>query len=234
MSDDKAPEQKKVPKNNTFWVPVAIILAGAIIAGSVIYSGNADLTGSVEEALPEPPAPPEPGTEEFEVSIDDDTVKGSKDAKVQIVEFSDYECPYCARNAETIEKIAEEYGDKVAIVFRDFPLDFHADAQKAAEAAECAGEQGKYWEYHDELFANQDSLEVPDLKGYAKELKLKTAAFDKCLDSDQQKEEVENDMTDGQAVEVTGTPATFINGRKISGAYPFEDFAKIIDEELGK
>ncbi|MFH2105577.1 MAG: thioredoxin domain-containing protein [Parcubacteria group bacterium] len=240
MSDDKAPEQKKVPKNNTFWVPVAIILAGAIIAGSVIYSGKVDnsddasLTGSAEEALPEPPAPPEPGTEEFEVSIDDDAVKGNKDSKVQIVEFSDYECPYCARNAETIKKIAEEYGDKVAIVFRDFPLDFHDNAQKAAEAAECAGEQGKYWEFHDELFANQDSLEVEDLKGYAKKLGLKTATFDKCLDSDQQKEEVENDMADGQAVEVTGTPATFINGRKISGAYPYEDFAKIIDEELAK
>ncbi|MBU1178666.1 DsbA family protein [Patescibacteria group bacterium] len=239
MSDNKE-TKREVPKTNSFWVPVAIVLAGAIVAGAVVYSGNIDnssspeLTGSAEEALPEPPSPPEPGTEEFEVSVDDDAVKGSKDAKVQIVEFSDYECPYCQKNSETIKKIAEKYGDQVAIVFRDFPLDFHANAQKAAEAAECAGEQNMYWEYHDQLFANQESLDVASLKKYAKEIKLKTSVFDKCLDSGQQAEEIKKDVQDGVEIEVTGTPATFINGRKIGGAYPYEAFEKIIEEELAK
>ena len=238
MSDKKV-EKKDIPRSNSFWVPIAIILAGVIIAGAVVYSDKADnggveLAGSAEEALPEQPTPPEPGTEKFTVSADDDAVKGNKNAQVEIVEFSDYECPYCASNAETIKKIADEYGDQVAIIFRDFPLDFHANAQKAAEAAECAGDQNMYWEYHDMLFANQDSLEIPDLKGYAKELKLKTSVFDKCLDSGAQTEEVKKDIADGAEVGVTGTPATYINGRKIGGAYPYESFKKIIDEELAK
>lgn len=244
MSDHKTKEQKKAPKTNSFWMPVAIIAAGAIIAGAVVYSGKIDnsnsntgLTGSAEQALPteDLEEPPAPGSEKFEVSIDDDAFTGNKDAKVKIVEFGDYECPYCQKNNVTIKKIRENYSDdQVVIVFRDFPLDFHDNAQKAAEAAECAGEQGKYWEYHDELFAGQDNLEVEDLKGYAKKLGLKTANFNTCLDSSQQAEEVAKDLADGQALEITGTPATFINGRKITGAYPYEDFAKIIDEELAK
>ena len=155
-------------------------------------------------------------------------------AKVKIVEFSDYECSYCARNVATMNKIKEEYKDQVSITFRDYPLEFHKDAKNAALASQCAFEQDNFWEYHDELFRNQDALDKESLKKYAKELKLDTKIFDKCLDDKKYAEEVENDLKDGAEAGVTGTPATFINGRRVVGAQPYEVFKEIIDEELAK
>jgi len=176
-------------------------------------------------------------SEVVDISVDDDAIKGNPGAPVTIIEFSDYECPFCGRHVQdTLSKIMTEYVDtgKVRIVFRDYPLSFHQKAQKAAEAAECAGEQGKYWEMHDILFANQEALEIDDLKGYAAEIGLNTADFDACLDSGIMADEVAKDMADGQAAGVQGTPASFINGKLISGAFPFEEFQKIIEEELAK
>lgn len=176
-------------------------------------------------------------TEVVEVSIDDDAVKGEASAPVTIIEFSDYECPFCGRYYEqTLPQIISEYvnNGKVKIVFRDFPLGFHSKAQKAGEAAECAGEQGKYWAMHDKLFDNQGSLDVDDLKTYAGEIGLNTAQFDTCLDSGKMADEIAKDMSDGQSYGVKGTPAFFINGRFLSGAQPFSAFKQIIDEELAK
>lgn len=173
----------------------------------------------------------------MEISIDDDAVKGNSDAPVTIIEFSDYECPFCGRHFEqTYSQIVKEYVDtgKVKLVFRDFPLDFHESAQKAAEAAECAGEQGKYWEMHDKLFENQNALDVDSLKQYAKDIGLNTANFDSCLDSGEMEDEVKEDMVDGQNYGVSGTPAFFINGRLLTGAQPFSAFKEIIDSELEK
>ena len=170
-----------------------------------------------------------------EVSLDDDAVKGSLDAPVTIVEFSDFECPFCGKYIqETYPSIVSEYIDtgKVKYVFRDFPLSFHKNAQKAGEAAECAGEQGKYWEMHDILFENQDALDVETLKMYAVSLGLDTDKFNTCLDSGAMEEEVKADMADGQKYGVSGTPAFFINGKMISGAQPFEAFKKEIDAAL--
>ncbi len=170
-----------------------------------------------------------------EVSLDDDAVKGSADAPVTIVEFSDFECPFCGKYVrETYSKIVSEYIDtgKVKYVFRDFPLDFHLNAQKASEAAECAGEQGKYWEMHDVLFENQDALDVETLKMYAVSLGLDTEEFNTCLDSGAMADEVKADMADGQKYGVSGTPAFFINGKMISGAQPFEVFKAEIDAAL--
>jgi len=242
MTEDKKEAKQTVPRSNSFWVPVAVILAGALIAGAVVYSGKTDnsagdpsLQGAVGElAQEDPELPPEPGSEKFDISIDDDAIDGKKDAPVMIVEFSDFECSFCARHTKTIDKIKKEYGDKVAVVFRDYPLEFHEDAQKAAEAAECAADQNKFWEYHDKLFANQQALDVASLKKYAGGLKLKQNAFDECLDSDKYEDEVQKDLKDGNAAEVTGTPATFVNGRKVVGAQPYDVFKKIIDEELAK
>jgi protein-disulfide isomerase len=117
-------------------------------------------------------------------------------------------------------------------VFRDYPLDFHQDAQLAAEAANCARDQGKFWEYHDKLFANQRAIKEPNLKQYAADLQLDTEAFNSCLASGKFTDQVKTDQREGQAVGVTGTPAFFINGRFLSGAQPFDAFAAIIDEEL--
>jgi protein-disulfide isomerase len=126
------------------------------------------------------------------------------------------------------------YGDKIRLVYRDLPLPNHKNAPKAAEAAHCAGEQGKYWEMHAKLFANQRALEVPALKGYAKDLKLDQAKFDKCLDSGATAAIVEESRKVGNEAGVNGTPAFFVNGILISGAQPFDAFKEIIDVELAQ
>ncbi|MDP7506413.1 MAG: thioredoxin domain-containing protein [Candidatus Woesearchaeota archaeon] len=169
--------------------------------------------------------------------MDDDEVKGDPDAPVTLIEFSDYECPYCAKFAlQTLLQIEEKYvkTGKVRLVFRDFPLGFHRNAQKAAEAAECAGEQGMYYEYHDKLFENQESLGIANFKTWAGELDLDIETFNECLDNGEQADEVKKDLQDGQIAGVSGTPAFFINGKFVSGAQPFEVFEQIIESELVK
>lgn len=166
------------------------------------------------------------------VSLDDDPIRGSKDAPVQIVMFSDFQCPFCSRVETTMKTIKDTYGDKVAITFRDYPLSFHQNAEKAAEAANCANKQGKYWEFHDALFANQGQIAVPDLKKKAEDMGLNVAQFNQCLDSGEMKDEIERDLKEGTGYGVTGTPAAFVNGRFLSGAQPFENFKKVIDDEL--
>ncbi|MFH1916490.1 MAG: DsbA family protein [Nanoarchaeota archaeon] len=178
------------------------------------------------------PSAPEPTVQ---VSIDDDAILGNKDAPVTLVEFSDYQCPFCGRfHEQAFPQIKSEYIDtgKVRFVFRDFPLSFHENAQKSAEAAECAGEQEKYWAYNEVLFKNQDKLSVSDLKGYAKELGLDETAFNSCLDSGKMASEVAKDMNDGAGYGVKGTPAVFVNGKLISGAQPFSAFKQAIDAAL--
>jgi protein-disulfide isomerase len=173
----------------------------------------------------------------YEVSLDDDPVKGSSDALVTIVEFSEFECPYCGvYSRDTFPQIDEAYikTGKVKYVFRDFPLSFHEHAQKAAEAAGCAGEQGKFWEYHDKLFANQSALTVDNLKQYAKDLGLDTAKFDQCLDSGVRAAEVAKDVADAQNYRVSSTPTFFINGIKLKGAQSFSAFQELIEAELAK
>lgn len=173
--------------------------------------------------------------ETIEISIDDDAIKGNENALVTIVEFSDFECPFCGKYiAEVYPEIIENYVEtgKVRYVFRDFPLSFHPDAQKAAEAAECAGEQGMYYDMHDILFANQDALDVESIKAYAEELELDMDEFEFCLDNDEMAEEVAADMEAGKAYGVSGTPAFFINGKMITGAQPYEVFEEAIEAAL--
>ncbi|RMG17892.1 MAG: hypothetical protein D6729_07925 [Deltaproteobacteria bacterium] len=160
---------------------------------------------------------------------------GPKDAPVTIVEFSDFECPYCGRAKETVHQIVDAYPKQVRFVFRNFPLSFHSHARKAAEAGLCAAAQGKFWPYHDILFGNQQALEVEDLKAHAAKVKgLDVEAFSRCLDSGEMAEAVERDIAAGQRAGVTGTPAFFVNGIPVSGAMPFERFKKLIDDELAR
>jgi protein-disulfide isomerase len=159
--------------------------------------------------------------------------KGPAAAPVTIVEFSDFECPYCVRAESTVKQVLEAYPGKVRLVYRDYPLPMHAKAPKAAEAAHCAGDQGKYWEMHGKLFAANGRIDVPDLKAAAREVAgLDAAKFDQCLDSGAKAKEVEKNKEAGDEAGVSGTPAFFINGRLLSGAQPFEAFKAIIDEEL--
>ena len=170
-------------------------------------------------------------------SADDDPVEGAKNAPVTIIEFSDFQCPFCERfYTQTLPQIENEYikTGKAKLVYRDFPLSFHENAQKAAEAGECADEQGKFWVMHDMIFENQASLSVADLKKYAGRVGLDQAKFDSCLDSSKYAAEVQKDQTDGQAAGVTGTPGFVINGRLIVGAQPFSAFKQAIDAALAE
>ncbi len=157
---------------------------------------------------------------------------GGAKAPVTIVEFSDYQCPFCKRGEESIQKVFETYGDKVRIVFRDYPLPFHPQARPAAEAANCANEQGKFWEYNKKLFANQGSLSDDNFKSWAKELGMDDAKFGECYAKKTHSAQIDKDIADGVAAGVNGTPAFFINGRSLSGAQPFDKFKEVIDDEI--
>ncbi|MEE9615008.1 MAG: thioredoxin domain-containing protein [Thermodesulfobacteriota bacterium] len=190
-----------------------------------------------------PPAQAAAATE-AETGIDDDYVLGDRNAPVTIIEFSDYECPFCSRHfKQTMPQIKKEYIDsgKARYVFRDFPLPFHKQAQKAAEAAQCAGEQGKYWEMHDTIFANQSAMKLDDLRGYGKKLGLESDRYNKCLDSGKYAQEVRDDMAAGQKIGIRGTPSFVIGkttksgkikGKIIRGAQPYPAFKAAIDELL--
>lgn len=165
-----------------------------------------------------------------------DHVRGNLNkAKVVLIEYSDIQCPYCGALHPTLQQLANDYGDDVAWVYRHFPLtSIHPEAAPAANAAECAGEQGKFWEFTDILFANQKSLNDAYYKQVAKDLKLKTGQFNDCVDSGKYDDLVAQQSLDGQAAGATGTPATFINGTLVSGAVPYESMATMIDQILGK
>lgn len=159
--------------------------------------------------------------------------KGPANAVVTLVEFSDFECPFCGGLFPTLKLVERNYSDKVRIVYRQFPLtNMHPRAQKAAEASLCANEQKRFWEFHDSMFGNQADLTVDALKRRAVELKLDTAAFNSCLDSGRQADAVKKDSEEGSRLGVTSTPTMFINGRLLSGNQPYADIRAIIEDEL--
>jgi predicted DsbA family dithiol-disulfide isomerase len=160
--------------------------------------------------------------------------KGSAEAPIQIIEFSDFQCPYCTRGAKVIDEVVAHYGDKVSVVFKHFPLDFHKEAHLAAQAAECAREQGKFWEYHDMLFANQQNLAPSSLVEYALQLDLEAEPFEACLQEQRYAGRVNADLVQGGTAGMSGTPGFYINGILLSGAQPLENFKEIIDEELAQ
>lgn len=171
---------------------------------------------------------------DIDANLITDPSLGPADAKVTIIEYSDFECPFCQRAQETIKKVLEEYEGQVRLVFKNYPLSFHKNAIIAAEAGECANEQGKFWEMHDKMFANRLSLEKKYLKKYAKEIGLNEEQFNQCLDSEKYKSAIDKDVVEGNKLGFNGVPAFFINGKLLSGAQPIEEFRKIIDEELAK
>lgn len=159
--------------------------------------------------------------------------KGPENAAVTLVAFSDYQCPYCSRIEPTLKQLEKKYGNRLRMVYRDFPLSqIHPNAIKSAEAAECAKDQGKFWEMHDKLFSNQQALSPSDLKKSAAELGLDLAGFGECLDSGAKAAEWQRDLRDGQRYGVSGTPTVFINGRLVRGASTLESISAIVDEEL--
>jgi len=157
---------------------------------------------------------------------------GPATAPIELVEFSDFECPYCRRAAPVVKQVLEAYGPRVRLVYRHYPLAQHANARPAAEAAACADAQGKFWPYHDRLFGDPTKIGDAQLKQSAKELELDAARFDACVDSHEFRAKVETDVKAGTAAGVMGTPAFFINGRPLIGNPSFEEFKRLIDDEL--
>jgi len=156
---------------------------------------------------------------------------GPASAPVQLVEFADYECPYCIKVHPDLKKLRAEFGDRISLVYKDFPLPMHAHAQKAAEAARCAGAQDKFWQYHDQLFSSTH-IDVPQLKQFATDLGLDMVKFNNCLDSGQQAAAVQKDAAEAQKIGLSGTPSFFLNGHFFTGALKYEDLRQMVLREL--
>ncbi|MDP6670190.1 MAG: thioredoxin domain-containing protein [archaeon] len=221
------------------------------IVNQNMFNLDTPLPAPADPVPQDPPAQPPAA----EVSADDDAFVGPEDAKVVVVEFSDFECPYCAAAVGKHELLISRFKEsdpswepavpylkelaaegKIKFVYRDYPLGGHSKAQKAAEAAECAAEQGKFWEMHDLIFDNLEAgtIAVVNLKQFAVDLELDTEAFNTCLDSGEMAAEVQSDMAEGSSYGVNGTPAFFVNGILVSGAQPASVFETIIEQELAK
>lgn len=158
--------------------------------------------------------------------------RGLPSAKITLIEFSDFECPFCQKQEDALRRLLAAYPTDLRLVFREFPLDLHPDAMKAAQAALCADDQGKFWPMHDALFQGQSALGVDKLKSYARAVGLDGPRFDSCLDSGKTKPRIDRDQQDGEEAGVEGTPAIFVNGRMLSGATSFEDLRQVIEDAL--
>lgn len=158
--------------------------------------------------------------------------RGAAAAPIEIIEFSDFQCPYCERAYPVVKRLLSTYGDRIRVVYRHFPLPNHPNARPAAEASACAAEQGKFWEYHDRLFENQGQLADTDLKEHASKVGLDAGKFGACFDMRKYQADIDADMAAARDAGITGTPGFFINGRLLEGSQPFENFKTIIDEEL--
>ncbi len=165
-------------------------------------------------------------------TLPDDPARGPAAAPVEIVEFSDFDCPFCQRATETVARLLEEFAGQIRFVYKDYPLPSHPNAFKAAEAGNCAHEQERFWELHDTMFANQGGLGVEELHAYAENLGLDTEAFAECLDSGRHTATVERDMEIADGYGVSSTPTLFLNGRAVLGAAPYETFSEIVREEI--
>lgn len=219
--------------NKLFLIPSSVVLAGVLIAGAILYTQGIRVPTSDTKAQIQGQI----GQTKVDLKLrDTDHILGNPNAQVLVIEYSDFQCPFCGRMfAETLPLLKENLvkTGKIKFVYRHFPLrSIHSNAQKAAEASECASEQGKFWEYHDLIFERQNSMGIDSFKAWAKELGLNSAQFDSCLDSGKYAERVDVDYNEGLALGVNGTPATFVNGKLVSGAVPFEEFEKVINEEL--
>lgn len=229
----------KTVQEGLYALSITILVATVVLSFSLVYAANI-MAGNVvigtEGAGTQQPQPQEQQQQEgniVQVSADDDPMKGNANAPVTIIQFSEFQCPFCGRFAkDTLPSIQKDYIDtgKVKFVYRDFIV--HSTSRIAQIASECADEQGKYWEYHDKLFENQGALDSDSLKSYASELGLNAAQFNSCLDSEKYGSEVDKDTNDGRTAGVSGTPSFFINGKKVVGAQPYEVFKQEIEAAL--
>jgi len=225
--------EEQTPKRTDKLLPISIVFAALLIGGAVLYSGDKSglprETASIADSKTDSSGNVIP-------EIGDDVILGDPNAPVTFIEFGDYQCPFCKRMFDETEKqLREEYvkTGKVKMVYRDFPLEsIHPYAISSAMAAECAKDQGKYWLYHDLLFDKQNEIPTQNFIGWAEELEMNIDEFRGCFDSKKYADEIQKDLQDGLAAGVEGTPATFINGKFISGAQPYSVFKAAIEEAL--
>ncbi|MBI4160419.1 MAG: DsbA family protein [Candidatus Yanofskybacteria bacterium] len=222
-----------------FLLPIAILLAALIISGTIFYTRGSSDGGGAQVAGTGNNQPEKP----VEINIgSEDHVLGNKNAKIEIVEFSDFQCPFCRSFwSDTFVQIKKDYVDtgKAKFVYKHFPLSFHPAAHVSAEAAECAADQNKFWEMHDKMFGEQEKLgqgtiqyDKPEIQKWAGQIGLNMTQFNQCLDSGKYVKRVDDDFAYGSQVGVSGTPTTFVNGQRIVGAQPFASFKAIIDPLL--
>lgn len=217
-----------------FFVFLGLYVRRELADGSYLKSGEQQEQVVNNNNQPSQPNNPADQGGKVEVAVNDqDNIRGNKNAPITIVEFSDYQCPFCARFHETMLTVMKNYPDKVRWVFKHFPLDsIHPYARKAAEAAECAGEQNKFWEYTDNIYANQASLNTDYLSVAAKQAGLNINKFDSCLASGKFSNKVNADFQQGQNIGVRGTPGNFINGQSLPGAVPYSTIEGMIKSLL--
>ncbi len=238
MEETQQSGQNNSSNNGAFVIASSILAAGIIFSGAYYATNNPGAFRGGQGNLAEVGGQNAPIVDVAALP-DDDAVLGDPNAPVTIVEFSDFECPFCGKFwEETFPQVKKKYIDtgKVKLVYRDFPLSIHEMAQTYAEAAECADEQGKFWEMHDKIFGEQKNgaATVADLKKWAKGLGAKEDQFNTCLDTNKYAEEVAKDFKDGEAAGVQGTPSFFINGKLVVGAVPFSVLEKEIEAALKK
>ena len=227
--------QKHSIEKKDLLIPASVLIGSVLISVSIFLS-----TGKGIEIGPKPAAPAQAAAAGAKVEVSERAGAATLGSgKVEIVEFSDFQCPFCQRFYNSAyQEIKDKYIDtgKVKFVYRHFPLQSHPDAQKAAEAAECAGKQGQFFPYHDLLFTklqpNGGGLSVPELKQYARDLGLDAGRFNSCLDNGETAGIVKADLDEARKIGVSGTPSFFINGEKVSGAQPFAAFEAVIERAL--
>lgn len=236
-------------------IVAALILAAAVVAGAVLIRASLQThaeelsslraaIGELQEAMEadaaaaptrqaQRPGRPDPN-KRYSVNTDGSPTLGPAEAEVTVVEFSDFQCPFCARVGPTIKKIEQEYGDRVRIVFKHLPLSIHPKAPDAHAASEAAHRQGKFWEMHDKIFADQKQMSPEKYLEYATELELDLDQFQRDVASAEVKDRVNADKKEAAKLGSSGTPGFFINGLNLRGAKPFEAFKEVIDKELAK
>ncbi|WP_425340049.1 DsbA family protein [Nitrosopumilus ureiphilus] len=259
IEDDKQKTHVSITKSTynrliTAIVSVAIVsafLGGYVVGGETVEPKEVIVRESIQNSQTKPTTQEQFGSQIIRnISFDDDPMKGNPDASITIVEFSDFQCPFCAKfHKDTLPQLEQNYisTGKVNFVYRDFPIQsIHPNAIPAALASECADDQGRFWEIHDMIFKNQvawQGLEIPQsvslFKQYASEIGLDGKEFDLCLDSGKYLEEISNDLDDGRAYGVTGTPGFFVGNEKIGftkliGAQPFSSFQRVIEQQLAQ
>ncbi len=229
----------RLRKSTVIGFVAGFVFAAPIFIGVswLVGSGQATVSDSLNQKVVADEPTDAVGGEEANAPVDiqiteSDHVLGGKDTKVTLVVYSDLQCPYCTKHHETVKALAKKYRDKIRIVFRHFPLSFHEYANAAANASECAGEQGKFWEFVDSAFKNQANFNDSLWAKLAGDLKLNTAKFSKCVTDKKYEGKINSDASSGSAYGVQGTPATFVNGELVSGAVPQSEFETNINKML--